>query len=167
MDFLKKQTAGTFITFLAFILSIVSVIIYNANINAAGYFQNATVAGALTCNILGIIILIVILALAQISLKGLAATILALINDAFRIIAPVIFISALMQLLSARVEGFAFIYFSNEEVLHEVQTAENMASTHGTIANMVFLGLTAVLAIVAAFFSTRKEASPKLEVVEE
>ncbi len=166
MEFLKKQTAGTYITFLAFILSIVSVIIYNVNINAAGYFQNATVAGALTCNLVGIVILLVILALAQLPAKGIAGLVLTLINDALRIIAPVIFIVALMQLLSARVEGFAFIYFSNEEVLHEVQTAENMASTHGTIANMVFLGLTAILAIVAAFFSTKKETAPKLEVVE-
>ncbi len=166
MEFLKKQTAGTYITFLAFILSIVSVIIYNVNINAAGYFQNATVAGALTCNLVGIVILFVILALAQLPAKGIFGLILTLINDVLRIIAPVIFIVALMQLLSARVEGFAFIYFSNEEVLHEVQTAENMASTHGTIANMVFLGLTAILAIVAAFFSTKKEAAPKLEVVE-
>ncbi len=166
MEFLKKQTAGTYITFLAFILSIVSVILYNVNINADGYFQNATVAGALTCNLVGIVILLVILALAQLPAKGIAGLILTLINDALRIIAPVIFIVALMQLLSARVEGFAFIYFSNEEVLHEVQTAENMASTHGTIANMVFLGLTAILAIVAAFFSTKKETAPKLEVVE-
>ncbi len=166
MEFLKKQTAGTYITFLAFILSIVSVIVYNVNINAAGYFQNATVAGAFTCNLVGIVILLVILALAQVPAKGIAGLVLTLINDALRIMAPVIFIVALMQLLSARVEGFAFIYFSNEEVLHEVQTAENMASTHGTIANMVFLGLTAILAIVAAFFSTKKEAAPKLEVVE-
>ncbi len=166
MEFLKKQTAGTYITFLAFILSIVSVILYNVNINAAGYFQNSTVAGAFTCNLVGIVILLVILALAQLPAKGIAGLIVTLINDALRIMAPVIFIVALMQLLSARVEGFAFIYFSNEEVLHEVQTAENMASTHGTIANMVFLGLTAILAIVAAFFSTKKETAPKLEVVE-
>ena len=55
-------------------------------------------------------------------------------------------------------EGFAFIYFSNEEVLQEVQTAANMESAHGAIANIVILAVTALVGIVAAFFNLKKKA---------
>lgn len=156
MNFMKKQTAGSGITFVAFVLSIVAIIVYNVNINSAGYFENATVPEAVMYNVLGIVFLAVILVMSQLSLKGAADKVLTIVSDALRIGTPVFFIAALMKLLSSRVQGFAFIYFSNEEVLHEVQTAENMSSAHGTIANIVLLGVTAVVAMIAAFFSMKK-----------
>ena len=156
MNFMKKQTAGSGITFVAFVLSIVAIIVYNVNINSAGYFENATVPEAVMYNVLGIVFLAVILVMSQLSLKGAVDKVLTIVSDALRIGTPVFFIAALMKLLSSRVQGFAFIYFSNEEVLHEVQTAENMSSAHGTIANIVLLGVTAVVAMIAAFFSMKK-----------
>ena len=156
MNFMKKQTIGSCITFIAFVLSIVAIIVYSVNINSAGYFQNATVPEAVMYNVIGIVVLAVVLVLSQISLTGMADKLLSIVSDALRIGTPVFFIAALMKLVSSRVEGFAFIYFSNEEVLHEVQTAENMSSAHGTIANIVLLGVTAVVAMIAAFFSIKK-----------
>ena len=153
---MKKQTAGSGITFVAFVLSIVAIIVYNVNINSAGYFENATVPEAVMYNVLGIVFLAVILVMSQLSLKGAVDKVLTIVSDALRIGTPVFFIAALMKLVSSRVQGFAFIYFSNEEVLHEVQTAENMSSAHGTIANIVLLGVTAVVAMIAAFFSMKK-----------
>ena len=156
MNFMKKQTAGSGITFVAFVLSIVAIIVYNVNINSAGYFENAKVPEAVMYNVLGIVFLAVILVMSQLSLKGAVDKVLTIVSDALRIGTPVFFIAALMKLVSSRVQGFAFIYFSNEEVLHEVQTAENMSSAHGTIANIVLLGVTAVVAMIAAFFSMKK-----------
>ncbi len=153
---MKKQTAGSGITFVAFVLSIVAIIVYNVNINSAGYFENAKVPEAVMYNVLGIVFLAVILVMSQLSLKGAVDKVLTIVSDALRIGTPVFFIAALMKLVSSRVQGFAFIYFSNEEVLHEVQTAENMSSAHGTIANIVLLGVTAVVAMIAAFFSMKK-----------
>ena len=156
MNFMKKQTAGSGITFVAFVLSIVAIIVYNVNINSAGYFENATVPEAGMYNVFGIVFLAVILVISQFSLKGAVDKVLTIVSDVLRIGTPVFFIAALMKLISSRVQGFAFIYFSNEEVLHEVQTAENMSSAHGTIANIVLLGVTAVVAMTAAFFSMKK-----------
>ena len=65
-------------------------------------------------------------------------------------------VAAVLAIVSARVEGFAFIYFSNAEVLQEIQTPANISSAHGAIANIVFLAITAVVGIIGAFFSTRK-----------
>ncbi len=156
MNFMKKQTAGSGITFVAFVLSIAAIIVYFVNINSVGYFENAAVPEAVLYNVIGIVLLAVILVLSQLPLSGIVDKLLTIVSDIMRICAPVFFISALLRLVSSRVQGFAFIYFSNEEVLHEVQTAENMSSAHGTIANMVLLGVTAVAAMIAAFFSVKK-----------
>lgn len=156
MNFMKKQTAGSCITFIAFVLSIVAIIVYSVNVNSVGYFQNATVPEAVMYNVIGIVLLAVVLIVSQLSINGIADKLLTIVSDILRIGTPALFIAALMKLVSSRVQGFAFIYFSNEEVLHEVQTAENMSSAHGTIANIVLLGVTAVVAMVAAFFSIKK-----------
>ena len=79
------------------------------------------------------------------------------VSGALRIVIPVLLVIAAMNVVSSRVEGFAFIYFSNQEVLQEVQTPANMASAHGAIANIVLLGVAAVVGIVAAFFSVEKK----------
>ena len=156
MNFMKKQTAGSGITFVAFVLSIAAIIVYFVNINSVGYFENAAVPEAVLYNVIGIVLLAVILVLSQLPLSGIVDKLLTIVSDIMRICAPVFFISALLRLVSSRVQGFAFIYFSNEEVLHEVQTAENMSSAHGKIAYMVLLCVTAVAAMIAAFFSIKK-----------
>ncbi|MCR5558355.1 MAG: hypothetical protein K6F75_12460 [Butyrivibrio sp.] len=40
-----------------------------------------------------------------------------------------------IRIVSARVEGFAFIYFSNAEVLQEVQTPENISSAQRRLSS--------------------------------
>ena len=74
-----------------------------------------------------------------------------------RIAAPALCVAAAITLVSSRVQGFAFIYFSNEEVLQEVQTAANMSSSHGAIASIVALFVTAIIGMVAAFFRVKKK----------
>ena len=63
---------------------------------------------------------------------------------------------AFINLVSARVEGFAFIYFSNADVLLEVQTAANMSSATCAIVNLVLLAVSSIAGIVSAFFTLKK-----------
>ena len=158
MSFIKKQSAGSFVTLLTLILTIASVITYYVNIGGEGYFQNASVSTAILWTFVAAVLLIAVLVLAQLQLPSKVDTVLALLSDAMRIVTPVCLIAAAMMLVSARVEGFAFIYFSNEEVLQEVQTAANMSSAHGAIANIVILAVTAPVGIAAAFFNLKKKA---------
>ena len=65
MNFMKKQTAGSGITFVAFVLSIAAIIVYFVNINSVGYFENAAVPEAVLYNVIGIVLLAVILVLSQ------------------------------------------------------------------------------------------------------
>ena len=158
MSFIKKQSAGSFVTLLTLILTIASIIVYFVNIGGEGYFQNAAVVPASIYTIVAAVLLAAVLALAQLNLSAGLQKILTILSDIMRIVTPVCLIAAAMALVSARVEGFAFIYFSNEEVLQEVQTAANMASAHGAIANIVILAVTALVGIVAAFFNLKKKA---------
>lgn len=158
MNIIKRQTAGSWITFITLVLAVVSLIVYNVNVNGEGYFQNSTVPQAVTYMIITVALLAVVVILAQINVKGIAGTVLELIAGAANIAAPAVAVAAAMTLVSGRIEGFAFIYMSNEEVLHEVQTAANLSSAHGAIANIAILAIVAVFGMIAAFFSLRKDS---------
>lgn len=157
MTFMKNQTKGTWVTLMTLLLAVISIIVYNVNIAGEGYFQNAAVPKAVSYSIIMIVLLVVVFLLAQVKVTGIAGKILAILCDAIRIIVPVLAIAALMTIVSSRVEGFAFIYFSNEEVLQEVQTAANLSSAHGAIANIALLAITAVVGMISSFFQLKKE----------
>lgn len=127
------------------------------NIKGEGYFQNAAVPMAANLTVAAIILAAVVLIAGQFQLQGIADILLKLVTGAARIIVPVLCIAAMMYVINGRIEGFAFIYMSNEEVLHEVQTAANMSSAHGAIANIVLLGVSALFGMIGAFFNMSKQ----------
>lgn len=156
MNMLKKQTVGSCFAAVTLLLGIVSFILYGANVAGQGYFHGASVDVAVRYMVLGIALGVCVLVLSNIPLKDGVAKVITFVSDIGRIAIPALMIAALLTIVSARVEGFAFIYFSNAEVLQEVQTPANISSAHGAIANIVCLGVTAVVGIIGAFFSTRR-----------
>ncbi len=156
MTLIKKQTIGTWMALLTFVLGVIAFISYQLNVAGEGYFHGKAVGGAVGYMIGAIVLAICVVLVAQIPANEVVEKILTLVTDLVRIAIPAMFIAAIIAIVSARVEGFAFIYFSNEEVLQEVQTAANMSSAHGAIANIILLAVAAVLGIVGAFFSTKK-----------
>lgn len=156
---IKKQSAGVWVNLIAAILAVVSLIVYSVNISSEGYFQNATVSSMMNYGIPAIILLVLVIVLAQLKLTGGAAAAVEIISGAMRIAVPVLLTLCLINLISARAEGLGYIYFSNADVTLEVQTPENLSSATGTIANMICLAVSAVVAMAAAFFRlTKKEA---------
>lgn len=156
---IKKQSAGVWVNLIAAILAVASLIVYGVNISSEGYFQNATVSSMINYGIPAIILLVLVIVLAQLKLTGGAAAAVEIISGAMRIAVPVLLTLCLINLISARAEGLGYIYFSNADVILEVQTPENLSSATGTIANMICLAVSAVVAMAAAFFRlTKKEA---------
>lgn len=158
MDFIKKQSVAFWVYCIGLILNIATVIVYNVNISGQGYFNGANVPAATRFTVVALVLFVLIMALAQLRLEGTADKIVCIVADVARICVPAALAAALINLVSARITGFAFIYFSNPEVLQEVQTAANISSAHGTIANMVMLGITAVVAIAGAAFRLKRNA---------
>lgn len=158
MAILKKQTFGSISALVALVLAVVGLIIYWINIGTVGYFEDAAVAPAATALILSIVALIAVIVVAQLNLGGMVDKILDIVSGLLRIAAPAGLIAAAMLLIEARANGLAFIYFSNEEVLAEVQTAANLSSATCAIVGIVMLVVATIVAIVSAFFRVKKEA---------
>ncbi len=155
---IKKMSVGAWISAVAALLSLVSVIVYGVNVSSAGYFQNASVSNLVLFVILTIVMLVAVVILAQLNVTGGAATGVELVSGAMQILAPVLLAFCLVNLVSARAQGLGFIFFSNADVILEVQTPENMASATGTIVNMVCLAVAMIASVIGAFCSTKKKA---------
>ena len=154
---MKKISVGGWIAILAAVLTLVSLIVYSANIASEGYFKNAAVSNLVLWTVLALVMLLGAVVLKQLELKGGAQKAVDLIAGAFQIGAPVLLALALINLVAARVEGLGFIYFSNADVILEVQTPANLASATGTIVSIVFYALALVVSVIAAFCSLRKK----------
>lgn len=157
MNVIKKFSVGAWITLVAAVMALVSVIVYTVNIGSAGYFQNAAVSNLTVFCVLAVAALAAAVALGQIKPSGSAASLVELVQGALQIAAPVLLTLCLANLVAARAEGLGFIYFSNADVIKEVQTPANMASATGTIANMVCLAAAMVIGMVGAFCGLRKK----------
>ena len=159
MGFIKKQSAGVWVTLVAVLLAIASVIVYAVNVSSDGYFKGAAVSNITVYIILAAVLHIAVICLGQLKLKGFAATAVKLVSGIMQIAVPALLALCLINLVASRVEGLGFIYFSNADVLLEVQTPENLSSASGSIASMVCLGIAVFVSMVASFFNpVKKEA---------
>lgn len=157
MSLIKKQSVGAWVTLVAAILALASIIVYAVNIGSAGYFQNASVSNLIPYAVLAIVLLLAVIALGQLKLTGAAATVVELISGVMQIAVPVLLTLCLANLIAARAEGLGFIYFSNPDVILEVQTPANLSSATGSIVSMVCLAVATVSGMVAAFFNIKKK----------
>lgn len=154
---LKKISAGGYIACAAAVLTLISLIVYSVNIGGEGYFKNAAVTNLTLWTVLALAMLVCAIVLRLPDLSDGAATAVELISGALQIGAPVLLALALINLVAARVEGLGFIYFSNADVILEVQTPANLASASCAIASMVCFGVALLAALVAAFCNLRKQ----------
>lgn len=155
---IKKFSAGAWVSCITAVLALVALIAYGMNVSGAGYFHNASVTNLVLFNILAIVGMAAVIVVGQLELKGTAATVTELVAGAVQILAPVLLALCLINLVAARAQGLSFIYFSNPDVIMEVQTPENMSSAMGTIVNIVCLAVATIMGIVSAFCSAKKKA---------
>ena len=153
MSFFKKFSVGAWIACCAAVLTVVSLIVYAVNVGGEGYFKNASISNYVLCGVLALVLLLAAIAIGQ----AKAGKVMDLVSGCCLIAAPVLLAYSLINLIAGRIEGLGFIYYSNADVALEVQTAANLASGSGAIANMVILGIAMLVAIVAAFCNLRKK----------
>lgn len=153
----QKMSAGVIVSLLSAVLAIVSLIVYNVNISGAGYFEGASVSNTVLLCVASCAMLVVAALPGLLSIQGGGAKAADILSGLLRIAAPALLALCLINVISARIEGLGFIYFSNAEVLKEVQTAENLSSATMAIASMVCLGVAMISSIVAAFCPVTKD----------
>lgn len=138
--------------------------IYGVN-TSEGYFKDMTSGTLITFTILTIVVLAAILVLAQFKFSGLLGKVLSIFVDALKIVVPLFLMICLFGFISTRIEGLAYLFGSNQEILDTIQTPENMSSAYGAITGFVFFGIASIAGMVAAFFNPTKKESAKLTTV--
>ena len=156
---MKKLSVGMCFAAVTVVLTIASLIVYNVNVGGVGYFQNATITNLVLFCVLAAVALIVAIVLANVTVPaGPADMAVDLVIGALQIVAPALLALCLINLIAGRAEGLGFIYFSNADVILEVQTPENLASATGAIASMIVLAVSTVVGIIASFINIKKSA---------
>ena len=156
---MKKLSVGMCFAAVTVVLAIASLIVYNVNVGGAGYFQNATITNLVLFCALAAVALVVAIALSFVNVPDGPADMAAnLVIGALQIVAPALLALCLINLIAGRAEGLGFIYFSNADVILEVQTPENLASATGAIASMIVLAISTVVGIIASFINIKKSA---------
>lgn len=158
MNFLKKQSIGTFVSLGACVLAIVAAIIYGVNVASEGYFMKMSVSSVVVCSVFAILLLAAVVTLAQFEFGGIVGKVVTIVADAVKILVPILLAIALMTLIASRVEGLAYLYFSNEDVLAAIQTPANMSSASVAITSFIMYGVALIAAIVAACFGVYKKS---------
>ena len=154
---LKKISIGGYVTCVAAILTLVSLIIYGLNVSGKGYFQHASVTGLVLWTVCALVLYVAAICLQQAQIKAVPKVCIDILSGLMQIAAPALVALALINLIGGRVEGLGFIFFSNADVTLEVQTPANLASAHGAIASMIGFGISMIAGMVAAFFRLEKK----------
>jgi len=158
MKFLKKCGVGSYLTCLAFLLTIVSWILYGVNVNSAGYFQGQSVPFVVLFNIFALLCFLLALVLAFLPTKT------PLLNKVFFILQSVLLIGGAIFLMAnainfigARAQGLGFIFGADDNAKAGF-TADDYQSAMSSIVTFLFYLVTWLIALIAPFFSlTRKE----------
>ena len=156
---MKKLSVGMCFSAVTVVLAIASLIVYNVNVGSKGYFQNATITNLVLFCALAAAALAVAIVLANLTVPaGPAGMAVDLVIGALQIVAPALLALCLINLIAGRAEGLGFIYFSNADVILEVQTPENLSSATGAIASMIVLAISTVVGIISSFVNIKKSA---------
>ncbi|MCD8295345.1 MAG: hypothetical protein LUE27_08915 [Clostridia bacterium] len=167
MNFIKKQTVSSWLTLVAFILAIVAVAMFASGNNsavAAGLFGTFDTSDLMAESVIEIIFLAAIIALSEFKLGGIIGDIFEWVVWALKILVCILPVLALIGFLGMRVQGLANLYFSDANIQATMQTEENLAAASQAIATAIIYGVTAVVAVVAAFFRPYKKVKASAAV---
>ena len=166
IDARKILTPGTVLLGISVLLGLVAVILYAVNVTSVGYFQGVTSALVPALGIVAVLCGALAIGSGLFQFDGLVGKIVDGVRSVLVILVPVLFMVCFLGFISARVEGLAFIFGSDANLLEEIQTPENMSSAMTAIVGFVFFAIASIVGIVASFFSiTKKEkkAEPAVE----
>ncbi len=158
-------SVGTILAAIALILSIVSFSLYGANVAGAGYFQGYSSGLVATCSSFAIITLLAYIALSIFDFgNGIVSKVLSIVRSACIVVACICLVASGITFIGDRAEGLGYIFFSDSNVLVEVQTADNLSSSYGAIAGTVTYLVGWLFALVASFFhiGSEKHSEEKL-----
>ena len=157
----KKVSANLIVTSLALLVALATMIIYGVSVSRAGYFQGQDVSAVVIFGVVGLVFFLLSDALNIVCFDGIVGKDVKLVGVILKVGASAFFVLACMSFVEARIEGIMTLFFSNEDVLKEIQTPDNMASATLAITSIIMLGVSGLVGIVSSFFSYPEEKIEK------
>ena len=167
MNIVKKQGLGVWLSLAAAVLALVSLIIYGVMLGAGDgvkpeaqadpILDASTFGGVTALGVLGLIFTVLSVVGAQIDfekLLGVVGKVCNVVVDAFRIVAPALFMLMIITIVTSTYNGLAWSLFSNEELKIE---PEAVTASYLIILTAIMFFLTSIVGMVAAFFGLKKK----------
>ena len=157
---LKKLGIGAYIACAVVVLTIVSWILYGANVAGAGYFQGQDVGFVVLFSIFAILCEVAAVAIALFAPKdGMVGKVCGILESALLVGGIVFLMANGMNIIAARAQGLGYLFGSDDNVAAEF-TADDFASANLAIVSFVFYLVTWLFAAVVPFFGlTKKEVA--------
>lgn len=153
----KFVNASNIVAALSCVLALVTLILYVININVNGYYQGVTAPGVILFCILVMVFDLVIVGANFLKLEGILGKVVDIVVMALKVLVPCFLMIVAMILIQTRISGLGYIFFSNVDVIKEVQTPANLASAYVAIATIAFTVLGSLVGVVGAFFLPKKD----------
>ena len=149
---------------ISFLLALAFLVVYLVNVNVSGFFQGNTVPNVVLYAVLAMVCAVLVIGASLIPVGGIGGKCIDIVAYLLKAAIPVLFMLAAFTLLSGRVAGIGYIYFSNVDVAKEVGTPENLASAAVAISGISVGLVGAVVSLVGAFFLPRERDEEKAQV---
>jgi hypothetical protein len=171
----KPQRFSTICSIFNILVIIAAIIVYVVASNKAGYFKDTLVTSYVGMEIAAAACLLLTVIIAQFFVKGNAATqALNLLTAILKLVAVALLMYTVVNMAANYVEGLAYLFFSDQNVLDVLQTPENMNSAYMIIASIGVAAVAWVLVLLSCFFGykARKvvvggiESTPVEEIAE-
>ncbi len=153
---MKKLTVSSYISLASILAAIVSMIMYFVTASSAGYFRESYAGNSLALLIVSIVLIVLAVASRFVSFKGTVGKIVDLSSSLVAALSSILLATSGMLYIFPKVEGLAFIFFSNADVAATIQTAENIASSKLVIATFVIILVAGLIQAISCFFSMKK-----------
>ena len=147
MEFIKNQKKGFILYAIVAVLTVISLIIYILNVNAAYYDD-------MNGNVVVLIVLALVALVGSMVLSKVSGSkVVSIAVDLLRIASAVLIIASAGAFIGMRVESFGYIYGSNLELGND----EAFSAGGQAITGIGLMVVTWLLAVVAAFLKIGKK----------
>ncbi len=156
-NIIKKMSVGAWIYLGVFLFGFVALIIYAANGAIEGYFKGSNNGVVVALTIIALLCVAGAIILPFFAFKDPINDVIKMVVALLKVAGPMLLVVSFMMFIASRAEGLAYIFFSEANVLAEIQTPANMASARGTIFGIIFYVIAWLASVVAPFFAIVKE----------
>lgn len=154
----KYLNASNIVACITFIFALVVLILYAVNFNSNGYYQGVEAPGLILFTILTMVFSLGIIGLSFVKKEGTIAKVVLVADIVLKVCIALFLMLVAMNLVSSRVEGIGYIFFSNADVAKEVATPANVGSAMVSFVAIGFAVVGAIAGIVGSFFLPKEEA---------